>query len=50
MAGGAAADPFAGHIPDTGPSGWRGLIANKRALGLAMFASLGGVLYVSNIR
>lgn len=47
MGGGApAADPFAAAIPDVGPSGWRGLLANKRALGLALFASLGGVLYV----
>lgn len=28
--------------------GWRGLINNKKALGLATFASLGGVLYGYN--
>lgn len=29
------------------PVGWKGLLANKKALGYATFASLGGVLYVS---
>jgi hypothetical protein len=45
--GGAAGADAAFGIPTQGPSGWRGLIENKKALGLATFASLGGVLYVS---
>ena len=48
MGGGGAAGADAAYgIPTQGPSGWRGLIQNKKALGLATFASLGGVLYVS---
>jgi hypothetical protein len=45
MGGGAVAsnEPTVG-----GPTGWRGLARNKRALGLATFASLGGVLYGYN--
>jgi hypothetical protein len=47
MGGGAAADGgFA--IPVHGATGWKGLLENKRALGLATFASLGGVLYGYN--
>ena len=45
--GGAAGADAAFGIPTQGPSGWRGLVQNKKALGLATFASLGGVLYVS---
>ncbi|KAI5452569.1 hypothetical protein NCC49_000730 [Naganishia albida] len=47
MGGGAAVDGgFA--VPTTGATGWKGLIENKKALGLATFASLGGVLYGYN--
>lgn len=47
MGGGAAVDGgFA--VPTTGTTGWKGLIENKKALGLATFASLGGVLYGYN--
>lgn len=47
MGGGAATDGgFA--VPVTGATGWRGLLENKKALGLATFASLGGVLYGYN--
>lgn len=47
MGGGAATDGgFA--VPVTGTTGWRGLLENKKALGLATFASLGGVLYGYN--
>jgi hypothetical protein len=45
--GGSAGADAAFGIPTQGPSGWRGLVQNKKALGLATFASLGGVLYVS---
>jgi hypothetical protein len=44
--GGAGSDEF--FVPHTGSEGWRGLLENKRALGLATFASLGGVLYGYN--
>ncbi|KAJ9099933.1 hypothetical protein QFC21_003938 [Naganishia friedmannii] len=47
MGGGTTADSgFA--IPVHGATGWKGLLENKRALGLATFASLGGVLYGYN--
>jgi hypothetical protein len=46
--GGAAGADAAFGIPTQGPSGFRGLISNKKALGLATFASLGGVLYGYN--
>lgn len=46
--GGAAGADAAFGIPTQGPSGWRGLVQNKKALGLATFASLGGVLYGYN--
>lgn len=47
MGGGGGADAgFA--VPTAGPQGFRGLIENKKALGLATFASLGGVLYGYN--
>jgi hypothetical protein len=46
--GGAVGADSAFGIPTQGPSGWRGLIQNKKALGLATFASLGGVLYGYN--
>lgn len=45
MGGGAVSqdEPVVG-----GPTGFKGLARNKRALGLATFASLGGVLYGYN--
>jgi hypothetical protein len=46
--GGAAATDGGFAVPVTGATGWRGLLENKKALGLATFASLGGVLYGYN--
>lgn len=45
MAGGGAATADDDVLAQTGPSGWRGLMANKKSFGIALFASLGGVLY-----
>lgn len=47
MGGGAAGADSGFGVPTQGPSGFRGLVENKKALALACFASLGGVLYVS---
>lgn len=44
MAGGASTGD-ADFLADKGETGWRGLLHNKKSLGLALFASLGGVLY-----
>ena len=49
MGGGAAAGgDFDALVASHDQQGWRGLINNKKALGLATFASLGGVLYGYN--
>ncbi|WVQ78643.1 hypothetical protein IAT38_000730 [Cryptococcus sp. DSM 104549] len=49
MGGGAAGGgDFDALLTETDNQGWRGLYKNKRALGLACFASLGGVLYGYN--
>ena len=49
MGGGAAAGgDFDALVAAHDQQGWRGLINNKKALGLATFASLGGVLYGYN--
>jgi hypothetical protein len=49
MGGGAAAGgDFDAVLAANDQQGWRGLINNKKALGLATFASLGGVLYGYN--
>jgi hypothetical protein len=46
MGGGAAAGgEFDALLTNSQDAGWRGLYRNKRCLGLATFASLGGVLY-----
>jgi hypothetical protein len=46
MGGGAAAGgDFDAVLANKQDAGWRGLYRNKRCLGLALFASLGGVLY-----
>jgi hypothetical protein len=49
MGGGAAAggDLDVAFV-NSGEQGWRGLYHNKKCLGLACFASLGGVLYGYN--
>ncbi len=41
--GGGGDDAFA--VPTAGARGWKGLLENKKALGLASFASIGGILY-----
>jgi hypothetical protein len=46
--GAAAAGDMDAVIAMHGQAGWRGLFHNGRALGLALFASLGGVLYGYN--
>lgn len=46
--GAAAAGDFDALVAAHDQQGWRGLINNKKALGLATFASLGGVLYGYN--
>jgi hypothetical protein len=49
MGGGAVASgDFDAIVAAHDQQGWRGLINNKKALGLATFASLGGVLYGYN--
>lgn len=49
MGGGAAAGgDFDALLTQRQNEGWRGLFKNGRALGLACFASLGGVLYGYN--
>ncbi|OCF45135.1 galactose transporter [Kwoniella heveanensis CBS 569] len=49
MGGGApAGGDFDALLTQTQNQGWRGLFKNGRALGLALFASLGGVLYGYN--
>jgi hypothetical protein len=49
MGGGAVASgDFDALVAAHDQQGWRGLINNKKALGLATFASLGGVLYGYN--
>lgn len=45
MAGRAAATGDAEFLASQGETGFLGLIHNKRSLSLALFASLGGVLY-----
>lgn len=45
MGGGAAATGDVDFLANKGEVGWRGLIHNKKSLGLALFASIGGVLY-----
>ncbi|ORY30805.1 hypothetical protein BCR39DRAFT_106521 [Naematelia encephala] len=49
MGGGAApGGDFDALLAAADNQGWRGLFKNRRALGLALFASLGGVLYGYN--
>lgn len=49
MGGGAAAGGgFDAPLANQGSSGWKALYRNKKCLGLATFASLGGVLYGYN--
>lgn len=49
MGGGApAGGDFEALLTQRQNEGWRGLFKNGRALGLACFASLGGVLYGYN--
>lgn len=49
MGGGAAAGgDFEALLVQKGDAGFRGLMKNGKCLGLAMFASLGGVLYGYN--
>ncbi|WVR03665.1 hypothetical protein IAU60_000660 [Kwoniella sp. DSM 27419] len=49
MGGGApAGGDFDALLTSSQNAGWRGLFQNGRALGLALFASLGGVLYGYN--
>lgn len=49
MGGGAAAGgDFDALLTQNQNGGWRGLFNNGRALGLACFASIGGVLYGYN--
>lgn len=45
MGGGAAATGEQDFLADKGDTGFKGLVRNKKSLGLALFASLGGVLY-----
>jgi hypothetical protein len=49
MGGGAAAGgDFEALLTQKGDAGFRGLMKNGKCLGIAMFASLGGVLYGYN--
>lgn len=50
MGGGAAGNngDFEAILVQKGDAGFRGLMKNGKCLGLAMFASLGGVLYGYN--
>ncbi|WVN87131.1 uncharacterized protein L203_102307 [Cryptococcus depauperatus CBS 7841] len=48
MGGAVAGGDFDALLTEHQNEGWRGLFRNGRALGLALFASLGGVLYGYN--